>query len=267
MDANTTEIKNQGDKVIIRQTPDITIRDYQKGQKLTLETPEATNKELLIDKGKYFAFTLDDVDRVQSDLKLMNQWSDDASEQMKIVTDTEFFEDVATDASSANKGASAGRISGDINLGATGSPVSLTKSNILDYIVDLGTVLDESNVPENSRWIVLPAWACGMIKKSDLKDASVTGDSTSALRNGRLGVIDRFTLYSSNLLYSVVDGSDTCFHVMAGHNDAITWASQMTNMETLRAESTFGDIVRGLNVYGYETLKPEALALLYATKG
>lgn len=267
MDVNITEIKNQGDKVIIRQNPDITIRDYQKGQKLVLETPEATNKELLIDKGKYFAFTLDDIDAHQSDLKLMNNWSDDASEQMKIVTDTEFFEDIATDPIAANKGASAGRISGDINLGATGSPIALTKSNILDYIVDLGTVLDESNVPENGRWIALPAWACGMIKKSDLKDASITGDSTSAMRNGRLGIIDRFTLYSSNLLYSTTDGADTAYHIMAGHNDAITWASQMVKMETLRAETTFGDIVRGLNVYGYETLKPEALALLYAKKG
>ncbi|MCK9342281.1 MAG: hypothetical protein WCS15_00280 [Prevotella sp.] len=210
---------------------------------------------------------MDDVDAVQSDLKLINQWSDDASEQMKIVTDTEFFADIATDPDSANKGATAGRISAAFNLGATGAPVSLTKSNILDYIVDLGTVLDEANVPENGRWVVLPAWAAGMIKKSDLKDASITGDSTSVMRNGRLGVIDRFTLYSSNLLYSVVDESSTCFHIMAGHNDAITWASQMTKMETLRAESTFGDIVRGLNVYGYETLKPEALALLYATKG
>jgi hypothetical protein len=39
-----------------------------------------------------------------------------------------------------------------------------------------------------------------------------------------------------------------------------TFASQMTNMETIRSESTFGNIVRGLQVYGYKVVKPEALA-------
>jgi hypothetical protein len=33
----------------------------------------------------------------------------------------------------------------------------------------------------------------------------------------------------------------------------------MTNMETLRAESTFGDIIRGLQVYGYKVVQPTAL--------
>jgi hypothetical protein len=39
-----------------------------------------------------------------------------------------------------------------------------------------------------------------------------------------------------------------------------TFASQMTNMETIRAESTFGNIIRGLQVYGYKVVKGEALA-------
>jgi len=43
----------------------------------------------------------------------------------------------------------------------------------------------------------------------------------------------------------------------------LTFASQMTNMESLRAESTFGNIVRGLQVYGYKVVKPEALSVGY----
>jgi hypothetical protein len=39
-----------------------------------------------------------------------------------------------------------------------------------------------------------------------------------------------------------------------------TFASQMTNMETMRSEATFGNIIRGLQVYGYKVIKPEALA-------
>ena len=47
------EIKNSGDKVYIRSLGDVTINDYQKGQKLTYERIESPDVELLIDKGKY----------------------------------------------------------------------------------------------------------------------------------------------------------------------------------------------------------------------
>jgi hypothetical protein len=99
-----------------------------------------------------------------------------------------------------------------------------------------------------------------------LKDASMTGEGSAVLRNGRIGVLDRFTLYLSNNLYSATDGSYTAYYCLFGTNSAITFASQMTKMESLRAESTFGDLVRGLNVYGFKIIKPEALGLLYCRK-
>ncbi len=261
------EISDVGDKVIIRTIPDITIRDYNKNQTLVIERPESPNVELLIDKAKYFNFICDDIDKHQSDIPLMNRWSDDASRQMKIVIDRGILGDIYTDANAANKGATAGAISGDINMGATGAPLALTKADILDALVDCGTVLDEQNVPENDRFIILPAWACGMIKKSDLKDASLSGDGTSIMRNGRLGMIDRFTLYLSNLLTSVTDGSWTAYHALSGQRHALSFAAQMTKMESLRSESTFGTLVRGLNVYGYEILKTEALIDFYIRNG
>jgi len=100
-----------------------------------------------------------------------------------------------------------------------------------------------------------------------LQDASLAGDATSIVRNGRLGMIDTFEIYKSNNVYSVTDGSYTGFHALAGQRHALSFAAQMTKMETLRAESTFGDIVRGLNVYGYQTLKATALVDLYCRKG
>jgi hypothetical protein len=260
------EIKDVGDKVIIRQVPDITIRDYSKGQTLQVERPEASNKELLIDKAKYFNFICDDIDKHQTDLALMDSWSTDASQQMKISVDTGFLADVYSDAHASNKGATAGAISSSFDLGASGAPVVITKSNILDFLVDVGTCADEQNLPEQNRWLVLPAWMCGMIKKSDLKDASLAGDGTSILRNGRVGMIDRWTIYNSNLIATVTDGAFTAYHAMAGHISGISFAAQMTKMESLRAESTFGTLVRGLNVYGYKTLKTEALFDLYVRK-
>jgi hypothetical protein len=250
------EIRRMGDTVNIRTTPEITIKTYVKGQTLSVESPDKPKLQLVIDKGEYFACIEDDVDKVQSDINLMDTWSKDASERMKIKIDQRVLTDILPGISSLNKGANAGRISGNIDLGTTGTPVAISKTNVLEYIVDIGTVLDEANAPESDRFIVIPAKMAGMIKKSDLKDASLTGDSVSVLRNGRLGMIDRFTVYMSHNL-SVTSGK---FSIISGHKMGFTFASQMTEMESIRAESTFGNIIRGLQVYGYQVVKPEALA-------
>ena len=257
------EIKGQGDKIHIRTIPTITINSYTKGQNLTNQVPTSTPIELLIDKGKYFAVVLDDVDAVQTDVKLMDTFTNDATQQMKIAIDADVLNGVKASAATGNKGATAGVISGNINLGVEGTPRAVTKDNVLDMFLDMGQVLDEQNVPEDGRWLVIPAWMASMVKRSDLKQAYLTGDSVSPLRNGKLGMIDRFMVYVSNNLPS--DNGDT--HIMAGTRDAISFASQMTNVETLRAQSTFGNIVRGLNVYGYQVVKPEALVNGIAIKG
>jgi hypothetical protein len=265
-------IKDQGDTVIIRNTPTLTINDYQKGQKLNYERPETTALELLIDRGKYFAFTCDDIDAYQSDIKLMNTFSADAAEQMKIAIDTDVLDTISGTAYTTtlvsdthNKGATAGVVSHSYNLGASTAAVQITKSNVLEYIVDCGSVLDEQNVPETGRWMLIPSWFANLIKKSDLKDASLTGEGSGVIRNGRIGILDRFTLYQSNNLQAVSD-TYTCYSCLFGTNAAITFAAQMTKMETLRAESTFGDLVRGLNVYGFKVVDPKRLGLLYCRK-
>jgi len=249
------EIRQYGDTVNIRTTPEITISTYVKGQTLAVQSPEKAKLQLMIDKGEYFACIEDDVDKVQADIAMMDTWSKDASERMKIKIDTRVLTDLLPDIAATNKGNTAGRITANIDLGSTGTPVALTKSNVLDYIVDMGVVLDEANAPESDRFLIIPAKMAGFIKKSDLKDASITGDSTSVLRNGRIGMIDRFMLYTSHNL-AVTSGK---FSIIAGHKMGFTFASQMTNMETIRSESTFGNIIRGLQVYGYKVVKPEAL--------
>jgi hypothetical protein len=106
---------------------------------------------------------------------------------------------------------------------------------VIDLIVDMGTVLDEANCPEQGRFLVIPARMAGLIKKSELKDASITGDSASPIRNGRLGMIDRFTLYTSHNLKVDSGGK---FNLVAGTKMGFTFASQMTEMETIRSTST-----------------------------
>ena len=256
------EIRSMGDTVNIRTTPEITIRDYVKGQTLTVENPDKPKLQLFIDKGEYFACVEDDVDKVQSDINLMDTWSKDASERMKIKIDQRVLTDLLPDIAATNKGATAGEQSASFNLGTTGSPLTVSKdgasstTSVVDLIVDMGTVLDEANCPEGDRYMVIPAKMAGLIKKSELKDASLTGDSTSIVRNGRLGMVDRFTIYVSHNL-NVSSGK---YSIIAGHKMGFTFATQMTEMESLRAESTFGNIIRGLQVYGYKVVKPEAIA-------
>ena len=255
------EIKNQGDKVIIRTKPTITIRDYEADQALVVERPSAPHEELLIDQGKYFNTVLDDVMDIQSDLNQMSMWADDASEQMKIVIDTDVLLGILGQADADNQGLTAGRISGNIDLGITTDPVTLVardaqagETEIMDLIVAMGQTLDEQNIPESGRWLVLPAFAGALIKRSELRDASLTGDGVTMMRNGRLGMIDRFTLYISNLLPAGVAGGIAAGEtaVYAGHSHGFTFASQISKVETLRSEQTFGTLLRGLQVYGFE---------------
>lgn len=260
------EIKGQGDLVKIRTVPTLTINDYQSGQNLVNQRPASSVIELLIDKGKYWSAIADDVIATQSDIDLMNKWAGDASEQMKIAIDREVLGSIVPSFSASNRGATAGAISANVNLGVTGTPLAVTKVNAIDTLVDLNEVLSQQNIPEQGRFFVVPFWFASQIKKSDLKDASLTGDGQSVMRNGRIGMIDGAEIFVSNNLAHVTDGANQCTNVIAGHKRGLTFASQLVKTETLRAESTFGDIMRGLQVYGFKVIDPTSLASAYVYK-
>lgn len=270
------EIKNQGDTVKIRSKPTITIKDYRADGHLELERPRGSVQDLVVDKGKYFNTILDDVMEVQSDLQNMSLWADDASEQMKIVVDTEVLVSLYNQAAAENRGNTAGKISGDINLGATAAPLAVVHDNaeagevdVIDVILRLGQTLDEQNIPENGRWLIVPTWFSTMIKRSELRQAYLSGDGVSMLRNGRIGMVDRFTIYVSNLLpQGVAAGLEAGESVIyAGHSHGLTFASQINSVETLRSEMTFGTILRGLQVYGHKIIDNVAVAEAVLTKG
>ena len=228
--------------------------------------PTSPPVQLVVDKAKYFAVLVDDVDKAQADVKLMDMYTSDAAQKMKITIERQVFGSVYADIVSANKGNSAGVESGSIALGTEASPVSITAANAVDKILDCGNVLDEQNVGDEGRFIIIPPWFARYLKSSDLKDASLTGDATSPIRNGKIGMIDRFTVYVSNNLAKIT-ASGNKWHCLAGTRDGISWASQLTEVETLRAQTTFGWILRGLNVYGFKTTKGEALVDLVAARG
>jgi hypothetical protein len=269
------EIKSYGDRVKIRTKPTLIINNYLVNGDLALQRPAGSSVELTIDQGKYFAAILDDVIEKQSDINNMSLWSDDASEQMKIVVDSDVLLTILGQANSLNKGLTAGAVSGNINLGVTGTPIASVGRNpvtgqveIIDILLRLGQALDEQNIPETGRWVVMPTWATFQIKRSELREVFVSGDSVSILRNGKFGQIDRFTVYASNLLPSGVAAGLAAgeWVIYAGHAHGLTFASQMTNVETIRSERTFGQILRGLQVYGRQVLDNKALAQAIVTQ-
>ena len=277
--ANTSyegEISALGDKVVINNRPDITISDYQVGTSLSYQVPAPSTVELPIDRAKYFAFQVNDVVEHQSQPKLMDMFSDDAAMQMKIAIDTSVLLGTATkqgiwnDVPAANQGATAGAISGGYNLGTATAPVTLTANNVLATLTALAGVLDEQNIPETERWLLIDPLTRQILMQSNLAQAQFMGDDKSMVRNGKIGMIDRFTVYVTNNLpkaaatqdYFGAAAAGTAKRrlIMAGHKSAVTFASQMTKMETVRNPSDFGDYVRGLNVYGYKTIIPTGLA-------
>ncbi len=236
------EISGQGDKVVIRTVPSVTINDYTG----TITTQELTTAkvELLIDQAKYYSFKIDDVLAAQADINLLEGASSDAAEGMRVAVETSVLSSVVTGATTI------------------GAQTSITASNILTSILDQAKELDELNIPEEGRFIVLSPEFVSLLKQSELRQAYLTGDDTSPLRNGKVGVVDRFTVYQSNMLYTPGSGTDAGYtHVLAGHPKAISFASQFTNTETVRMDSTFGDQVRGLKVYGSKVVTPDALVV------
>lgn len=271
------DITGLGDKVVINNIPDITITNYVIGTDLTYPVPTPTSVELAIDRAKYFAFPVNDVLAHQSKPAMMNTFSDDASQKMKIAVDrTMLYGDslalpgISSDVPAANTGATAGVLSGGFSLGTATAPITLTAANVLAVLTSLAGVLDEQNVPETDRWLLLDPLTRNWLMQSNLAQAQFMGDDKSMVRNGKIGMIDRFATYVTNQLPKAAANQDywggaaagTAKRrvILAGHKSALTFASQMTKMETVRNPNDFGDYVRGLNVFGWKTVVPAALA-------
>lgn len=260
------EIKNKGDVVNIRTRATIIIGDYEKNADMDTQHPDSPMIEFPIRKAKYFNFICDDIDAHQSDINLMNEWSQDAAEQMKAHIDALGLGDVYAYAHAKNMGATAGYKTSGYNLGSSGSSVAITKANVIDFLMTMMAALDEQDATYTGRWWVIPNWMNLYLKLSDLKDVSMTGDSASPIRNGRVGGLDGNTIHKSNQIKQVTD-TYLCHYIMAGNMDAITFASNMTQMDNVKDPKKFGQIVRGLNVFDYKVIKPEGLVTGYVRKG
>lgn len=276
------ELKNQGDTVRIRLAPSISISDYTVGQNLTYEVPTPIFQDMQVNKGKYFGVQVNDVLAYQADMNLMNMFTEDAAKQLKIAIENEvFFNSFVTQgAATGNYGATAGKISAAYNLGTDTTPIDqATPENVLKAILRMSTVLDEQNVPEDGRFLILSPYDRHLLMQSSIAQAYFTGDQSSTIRTGKIGMLDRFSVYVSNLLPrgeagkalvaglsatstgGAVTNAKARRVMIAGTKAATSFAMTINKTEPLRNQTDFGDIVRGLAVYGRKVVKPEALAV------
>jgi hypothetical protein len=276
------EIQNQGDTIRIRTAPSITIRDYAgPGSVLDSEVPTPIFTDMQIDQAKYFSVQVSDVLEYQADLELMSMFTEDAGKQLKIAIENNTFYNwfVTNGPHASNEGATAGAISGGFNLGTDTAPIDQADpQNVLNAILEMAAVLDEQNVPEEGRWLMLSPKDRNLLMQSNIAQAYFTGDSSSTVRSGKIGMLDRFTVFVSNLLPrgaagtdwndgqgtltpGAVAGAKARRMMVAGTKHACSFASQITKTEPLRNQSDFGDIVRGLSVFGRKVTKPEALTV------
>jgi hypothetical protein len=277
------ELKNKGDTIRIRTAPSITINDYTgAGSTLATEVPVPIFQDMQVNKAKYFSVQTNDVLAQQADMDLMNMFTEDAAKQLKIAIEDEvFFNTFVTNGpAAANAGATAGAISANYNLGTDLAPVAVSgaaSAGLLNTILAMSAALDEQNVPEDGRFLVISPFDRQILMQTNIAQAYFTGDSSSIIRTGKIGMLDRFTVYVSNLLpkgaaakalvpgLSATSGGATLASALArrtmvaGTKHACSFAMTISKTEPLRNQTDFGDIVRGLAVYGRKVVKNEAL--------
>ena len=141
------EIKGQGSTVHVRDKPSVVVSDYD--GTVTYAELDDTKQELLIDKAKMYAFKVDDILKVQSNIELQNNAIDDATNNMRVAIDTDVLAGTYGDATTSFTAA------------------AVDAANVLNFIVQAGQALDELNVGSDGRYLVLPPWMCAFIKLSD----------------------------------------------------------------------------------------------------
>lgn len=85
------EIKDSGDRVVVRTEQDISLSTYTKGMTLVAQDLTPVSEELVVDQQFYFKFVVDDIDKMQNDIKTIDRHSDNGRRQMSKKIDTDIF--------------------------------------------------------------------------------------------------------------------------------------------------------------------------------
>lgn len=145
----------------------------------------------------------------------------------------------------------------------------MTAENISDFLTDITLVLDEVNVPQDDRALVVPKFVAKYIKMSPDFTSDRTGEAKGRLISGLLGEIDGLMIYASNNVDSDTDAilGITVYNAFACHKKAISFATQLEENETIRDVNDFQDLSRGLQIYGSRVTKSDGVVSCIIAKG
>jgi hypothetical protein len=247
------EIQQAGDTVRITSISRPTINTYVPN--VTAVVPEEltdSQRVLVIDQQKYWAFQVDDVDQAQAKGPVIPQAMSEGGYGLADVID-QFLASLYTGTQSANV------------VGSTGSPIAVTaaapNAAYDNVLVPLRTRLGRANVPMQGRYAIVSPEIMGRLL-IDSRFIKVNESGTSeALRNGLIGRAAGFDIYESN---NVPNPTGNVHVVQAGRNTAISYAEQLTKTLAYRPEAKFADAVKGLAVYGAKLIRPDSIAIAYA---
>lgn len=234
------EISGLGDSVKINLMGNVTISDYTG----TLADPEqisSTQQTLIIDQAKAFNFKVEDIEKVQANVNLIEKCMGRAAVAISDVID-QYLAAFTSQAS--------------IKVGSASTPIAVTVANAYDTLVDLKVALNKKNVPKEGRFVVVNPEFVGLLEK----DPRFT-KMDAVLSNGVVGKVAGFEIRESNN----VPVSASKYSILAGTQQAITFAGQIAEIETYRPEKSFSDAVKGLYVYGAKVVEPNAICCLTAT--
>ena len=253
------ELAGKGSTVKITSIGDITIGDYTKDTDIAL--PEALNDAqttLVATESKYFNFAIDDVSRAQMSNNIMDGAMRQSAYNLANVADQFVAATMVAGVASANK----------IGTNAAGKVPDTTPSNTAyEYMLQMGTMLSDADVPREGRWIIVPPWFSEKLAL-DARFTQSPALSGDLLMNGVVKQAAGFTVLESNNVPTVAgtggDAGKINYKIVAGSGIATTFADSVSKVEAYRPERRMSDAVKGLHVYGAKVVRPVALALLTA---
>lgn len=258
------EISGYGDTVKIINEPVITVDEYQRGGTIAKQELTDTETTLIVDVANAFKFIVDDIESQMSHINFKEVATSSAAYALRDAFDSgvmaKMFAGVSSSGPDHVLGADNATGLGAGVYDGTGS-TDLDVSDPLDLMARMARLLDDQNVPEEGRYFVAPPNFYEQLSQSGSKLLSVDFNAgQGSIRNGLVssGKLRGFSMYKSNnvpAVSTITSGGQ----VLAGHMSSVSTAQTITSTEVIRDPDSFGDIVRGLHVYGAKVLRPKAL--------
>ena len=258
------EISAYGDSVKIIGEPVISVSDYTRGTDTAATKLTDAETTLVVDSAKAFKFIVDDIETKMSHVNFKEVASSAAAYALKDSYDAAVIATMfaGLSASSPNHvlGAdSATDLAAGVFDGSGAADLGQSETDPLDLMARMARLLDEQNVPEEGRWFVASPDFYEVLGSSSSKLLSVDYNAgQGSIRNGLVssGKLRGFDMYKSNNIAATSNAAGKC---MAGHISSTATANTILSTEVLRDPTSFGDIVRGLHVYGAKVLRGEAI--------